>query len=132
MNINKEYRVSPFTYTGGFIKEKNALEIIDDSICNSLDKVPLTQLAKRLKLHFENNGKVKNLSDSYKRAFIKLVLEKNEDAIHLKGLLMGVIRTYNETNIKHKDSSDLEIMLDFPSDKMFSIPPPPLPIIIED
>ena len=132
VDINKEYRVSPFTYTGGFIKEKNALEIIDDSICNSLDKVPLTQLAKRLKLHFENNGKVENLSDSYKRAFIKLVLEKNEDAIHLKGLLMEVIRTYNETNIKHKDSIDLEIMLDFPSDKIISTLPPPLPIIIED
>ena len=132
VDINKEYIVSPFTYTRGFIKEKNALEIIDDSICTSLDKVPLTQLGMRLKLHFENNGKVENLSDSYKGAFIKLVLDKNEDAINLKGLLMKVIRSYNKTNIKHKYSIDLGIMLDFSSDKIISTPPPPLPIIIED
>ena len=76
----------------------------------SLYKVPLTKLGKGLKLHFENIGKVGNLSDSYKRAFIKLVLEKSKYAINLKDLLIKVIRRYNESNIKHKDSIGLRIL----------------------
>ena len=75
----------------------------------SLDKVPLTKFGKGLKLHFENNGKIEKILDSYKRAFIKLVTEKSEDAINLKELLIKVIRRYNETNIKYKDSIGLRI-----------------------
>ena len=127
----KEYKISPFTYTGGYIKEKNALEIVDDSIHVSVNKFPLTELSKYLKLHFENNGKVEYLSDSYKRAFIKLVLEKDNDGIKLKNLLLNVVKTYNETNIKHKKNIDLAIMFDYSLDEIVSIPSPPISIVIE-
>ena len=127
---NKKYLISPFTYTGGFIKEKNALEIIDDSIYVSVNKYPLRQLGKYLKLHYENNGNVEYLSDSYKRAFIKVVLDENDNNIKLKNILLKVIKTYNETDIISKDSIDLAIMLAYPLDKVLTTPPPP--IIIEN
>ena len=128
---NKEYRISPFTYTGGFIKEKNVLEIVDDSIYISLSKYPLTQLRKYLKRHYENNGKSEYLSDSYKRAFIKLVLDPKDNSEKLKSNLLDIIQVYNQTNIENKDSIYLNIMLDYPLDLDFSRIPPP-PIIIED
>jgi hypothetical protein len=128
---NKQYKISPFTYTGGFIREKNALEIIKDSIYISVNKFPMTELSQYLKIHFENNGKVDYLSDSYKRAFIKLVLDKDSDALKLQDLLLQIIKTFNETNIKHKEKIDLAIMFVYPFDQMFSIPPPPSPITIE-
>lgn len=122
---NKKYLISPFAYTGGFIKEKNALEIIDDSIYVFINKYPLTQLSKYLKLHYENNGNVEYLSDSYKRAFIKIVFNKNDNDIKLKKVLLKVIKAYNETDIISKDSIDLAIMLDYPLDKRLTTPPPP-------
>jgi hypothetical protein len=132
---NKEYRISPFTYTGGFIKEKNVLEIVDDSICVYGNKVSLHQLNKRLKLHYENNGREYSLPDSYNRAFIKLVLKPNDNRLKLEKLLLKVIRTFNGTNIIDKDSIDLGIMFDYPLDLDFSkIPPPspPVPLEIND
>ena len=129
---NNEYRISPFTYTGGFIKEKNALEIVDDSIYVSVNKFPLTELNKYLKLHFENNGKLEYLSDSYKRAFIKLVLETDDSSTKLNELLLRIIKTYDKTNIVFKDSINLNIMLSYSDGFIFKIPPPPIPLDLKD
>ena len=127
----KEYRISPFTYTGGYIKEKNALEIVDDSIYVSVNKFPLTQLSKYLKRHYENNGKSEYLSDSFKRAFVKLVLEPKGNSEKLKSKLLYLLQVYNQTNIENKDSIQLNILFNYPRDLDFSKISPP-PIIIED
>jgi hypothetical protein len=130
---NKEYRISPFTYTGGLIKERNVLEIVDDSIYVYGNKVSLHQLNKRLKLHYENNGREYSLPDSYNRAFIKLVLKPNDNRLKLEKLLLKVIRTFNGTNIIDKDSIDLGIMFDYPLDfSKIPTPPPPVPLEIND
>jgi hypothetical protein len=131
---NNSYKISPFTYSGGLIKERNVLEIVDDSIYVYGNKVPLHQLNKRLKLHYENNGREYSLPDSYNRAFIKLVLKPNDNRLKLEKLLLKVIRTFNGTNIIYKDSIDLGIMFDYPLDLDFSKipPPPPVPLEIND
>ena len=127
-NSKNIYKISPFTYTGGFIKEKNILEIVDDSIYVSGNKVPLSQLSKRIKLHYENEGKEYYLPDSNKRAFVKLVLKSHDNSLKLENLLLKVIRTYNQTPITYKDSIDLAIMFDYSLD-FLKILTPPAPII---
>lgn len=122
------YKISPFTYAGGLMKERNILEIVEDSLY-----VMLSQLSKRIKLHYENEAKEIYLPYSYKRAFIKLVLKPNDNSSKLEKLLLKVITAYNGANIIYKDSIDLGIMFDYPFDLDFSkIPPPPVPLEIND
>lgn len=126
------YRVTPFAYTGGYIKEKNVLEIVDDSLWFSANKVSIKELGKYMKLHYENNEKKSYLPDSYKRAFMKLIIEPKDDSVKLKNKLLHIIQVYNRTTIKNKDSIDLHIMLDYYLDKVYpqTIPPTPSSSII--
>mgnify|MGYP000551337119 CR=1 FL=1 len=127
------FKISPFTYTGGYIREKNILEIVDDSLWYSANKVSIKELGKHIKLHYENNGKQAFLPDSYKRAFIQLNLDPKDSSEKLKKRLLYIIQVYNYTNIDFKDSIKLNIMIDYCQDKVYhqSIPPPS-PIILED
>jgi hypothetical protein len=109
------------------MKERNILEIVEDSLHVSVNKAPLNQLSKQIKLHYKNEGKESYLPDSYNRVFIKLVLKPNDNSLKLEKLLLKVITTYKEANIMYKDSTDLGIMLDYFLDSDFSkIPPPPV------
>lgn len=128
------FKISPFTYTGGYIKEKNILEIVDDSLWFLANKISIIELGKHIKLHYENNGEIPSLPDSYKRAFIKLIIEPKDNSEKLKNRLLHIIQVYKQTNFNKKDSVNLDIMLDYPLDKVYpqTIPPPPSPIIIED
>ena len=127
--------LSPIAYTGGYIKEKNILEIDDDSLWFGAKKVSIKELSKHIKLHYENNGKIAYLPDSYKRAFLQLNLETEDSSDKLKGRLLNIIKVYYSTNFKCKDSVNLEIMLNYYLDKVYPqpiLPPPPIPLEIED
>lgn len=119
------YKLSPLAYTGGYIKEKNILEIVNDSLWFLADKISIKELGKHIKLHYENNGKITNLPDSYKSAFIKLNLEPKDQSEKLKTRLLKIIQVYNQTNFKNKDSVNLDIMIDYYySEDPKAIPPP--------
>mgnify|MGYP000630961404 CR=1 FL=1 len=128
------YKILPFAYTGGYIKKRNALEIVNDSLWFSAEKVSINELEKYIKLHYENNGKIRYLPDSYKRAFLKLILEPKDNSRKLKTKLLNIIQVYNKAVIKNKDSIDLNIMLHYFLDKVYPppFPPVPQPLIIED
>ena len=128
------YKISPFTYTGGYIKEKNILEIVDDSLWFLANKVSIKELGKHIKLHYENNGEIPSLPDSQQRAFVKLIIEPKDNSEKLKTKLLHIIQVYNQTTIKNKDSIVLHIMLDYYLDKVYpqTIPPLPSPIEIVD
>lgn len=131
---NSIIKLSPAAYTGGYVKEKNILEIDDDSLWFRAKKISTKELGKHMKLHYENNGKIIYLPDSYKRAFIKLVLDYDDNAQKLKEILLKIVKTYEKTAIKNKDSIDFHIMLDYYLDKVYpqTIPPPPDILEIED
>ncbi|PQJ75823.1 hypothetical protein [Polaribacter gangjinensis] len=132
IEFNKTYIISPFANTGGYIRERNMLKIINDSIFRMDKTYHISHLSKFLKLHYENNNKEIDLPFSYKRAFIELSLEPNADSKKLKNYLLKILETYNKTEIVSKDSIELGIMLDYPLDRIFPNPPPPIPIEIEE
>jgi hypothetical protein len=133
-DFNSVIKLSPLAYTGGYIRERNILEIVDDSLWFSANKVSIKELGKHIKLHYENNGKEEFLSDSYKRAFIKLNLEPKESSEKLKVRLLDIIKVYNLTIFQNKDSVNLDIMLDYNFDKVYpqTITPRPDSLEIED
>lgn len=126
--------LSPIAYTGGYIKERNILEIDDDSLWFRAKNFSIKELGKHMKLHYENNGKIAYLPDSYKRAFLQLNLEPKESSEKLKVRLLDIIKVYNLTIFKNKDSVNLDIMLDYNFDKVYpqTIPPPPDSLEIKD
>lgn len=126
------YKISPFTYTGGFIKEKNILEINNDSLKFNHKNYSLNQLKKYLKIHYENNGEKPYLSDSYKRAFVKLTIDENKSSDYIQENIFFIVDSFNKANIVNKDSIEFGLMLDFILDKILTIPPPPSPIEIVD
>ncbi len=125
-NKNIEYKITPFAYTGGLIKEKNVLEISKDSVKFSFINYPIDKLSYYLKSHYENNGKNVNSPDSYKKAILKLVLKKEDDSQTLNKLLLKVVKTYQKTNIKLKDSIELNISFNYHLDYIYNIPPQPI------
>jgi hypothetical protein len=130
---NREIKISPFTYTGGFIKERNGLEINNDSIYILDKRFPKSDMQKFLKLHFDNNSRIEYFSTSPKYAFIKIVLRSNEKGKKLKKLLLEIIKNFESSNIENKENIDLSIMLSLPLDLEFlKIPPPATPIEIID
>lgn len=126
------YKISPFTHTGGFIKERNGLEICKDSIAILDKKYPKSEIQKYLKLHYENNGKIESLSTSPKDAFVKLVYERNKKAVELKKTILNLIRNFEKVSIKDKENIDLGIMLSFPIEIQREISPPPIPLETEN
>ena len=133
-NQRKIYKISPFTYMGGLIKEKNVLEIYQDSLWFFNKRQSINQLDKLIKIHYENNGKIPYLPDSHKRAFVKLTLEPEDNTEKLKAKLLYIVQVYNKAIIKNKDSIDLNIMLDYYFDKVDppTIPSAPQPLIKEE
>lgn len=123
---NREIKISPFTYTGVYIKEINGLEIKNDSIYISDKKHPISDLEKYLKLHYENNSEIEHFSISPTKAFIKIVLKSNEKGKKLKNVLFEIIKNFKSSNIENKENLDLSIMLCLPLGLEFSkIPPSP-------
>jgi mannose/fructose/N-acetylgalactosamine-specific phosphotransferase system component IIB len=122
------YKIAPFTYTGGFIKERNGLEIFKDSIAILDKKYQKSEIQKYLKLHYENNGKIEYLSTSPKYAFVKLVYESNKKAIELKKTILNLIRNFEKVLIKDKENIDLGIMLSFPIEIQREISSPSMPL----
>lgn len=127
---NRIYKISPFTYSGGLIKERNALEINNGSIHILNKKYSKSELQKYLKLHYENNGKIEYLSTSPKYAFVKLVLDKKEKSKILKEELFNLFKNFEETSIKNKKNIDFSVMLTLPLEMKNDIPPPPKSIEI--
>ncbi|MEE9407905.1 MAG: hypothetical protein V3V28_07505 [Polaribacter sp.] len=131
-DTNFQYRISPFADTGGFIRERNGLFIRNDSLDLIKGIFPISNLSKYLKLHYENNDKEYFYASSYKWAFIKLVLENEDSSKRVKKLLLKIVKTFKETNIDSKDSIKLNILLDYPLERVYLTPPPPSPITKED
>lgn len=127
-NSNKSYRISPFTYSGGFIKERNALEIFNDSIYVFDEKYPITLLDKYLKVHFDNNGNLDWFSTSPKYAFVKLVFHKNTKSKIIKKRLLEVVNSFDKVFENKQDSYNLSVMFDKFNREQMSIPPPPISI----
>ena len=132
--FNKIYYISPFTYTGGYIKERDLLEIINDTIFISNNKYNIKDLSKYLKVHYEKYGKENYLKIFKNRVLIKLVLKRNDKSVNLKKQLLKIVKTFNETNFAYKDSIQLNILLDSDYlERFYTIPPPPtIPIEIEE
>lgn len=126
------YKISPFTYTWGLIKERNGLEICKDSITILDKKYPKSETQKYLKLHYENNGKIEYLSTSPKYAFVKLVYERNKKAVELKKTILNLIINFEKVSIKDKENIHLGIMLSFPIEIQREIPPPLIPLETEN
>lgn len=124
------YKVSPFTYSGGLIKEINSLDIENESIWWKYKKLPINNLEKSIELHYGNNGKEYFLPYSYKRAFIKLTLESITDSQNFKRKLLNIISAYEKAEFKHKDSCYLNIMLHYYKNSNYQ-PLPPKPSEIE-
>ena len=122
------FKISPFAYTGGLIKEKNVLEIFNDSLSFSGKKYSINELENHLKTHYENNGKVPYLSDSHKRAMVRLVFEKDDSSSELKKKLLFILKSFNKSNIVQKDSIAFNLMLDYPLETVRLPPPPPIEI----
>ena len=121
---NREIKISPFTYTGGYIKERNGLEINNDSIYILDKRFPKSDMQKFLKLHFDNNSRIEHFSTSPNYAFIKIVLRSNEKGRKLKKLLLEIIKNFESSNIENKENIDLSIILSLPLDSKFlKIPP---------
>ncbi|QTE22096.1 hypothetical protein [Polaribacter cellanae] len=121
---NKIYKISPFTYTGGYIRERNGLYIRNDSLDLMKGMFPISDLSKYLKLHYENNDKEYYYAFSYKRAYIRLILERDDSSGKLKKILLNLVEVYNKTDIKNKDSIKLGIMLDYLLKPVFPLTPP--------
>ncbi|MDG1955300.1 MAG: hypothetical protein P8I51_10470, partial [Polaribacter sp.] len=96
-----------------------------DSVHLKMGMSPITELSKGLKLHYENKGKDFFYASSNRFAHVLLVLEKHEKSERTKTILLNLVKTFNETEIKKKDSISFNIVLDYPINK----PPPPPPIL---
>ena len=123
----KEYKISPFTYSGGLIKERNALEIEKDSIWWNTEKRSLSELTKLIELHYGNEGKEYFLPYSFKKAFIKLTLDGNTSSEVYNDKILYIIQSFEKANFKNKDSCNLNILIDKKVDlENQKIPPPPI------
>ena len=100
LDKNKEIKISPFTYSGGFIKERNGLEINNDSIYILDKRFPKSDMQKYFKLHYENNSRIEHFSTSPNYAFIKIVLRRNEEGKKLKKMLLEIIKNFEDSNIE--------------------------------
>lgn len=119
------YKIAPLVVSGGYVREKNILYVINDSIDLAIGRFPIQELSKYIKLHYENNGENYLLSSSYKKAHVQLVLSKKEKPKKLKAILLNLMKTYNSTDIKNKDSIAMHIVFDYPINHQQYIPPPP-------
>lgn len=129
---NNIYKLSPITYTFGLVRNRSSLKIEGDSIRISSDKFPLSDLSKYLKLYYENEGKDYLLPDSYKRTYVKLILEKDVSGKKLNDLLLNIVTAYNKAQIKNKDSISFTISLEYPIPTPKTKPPMPSSIEIID
>lgn len=120
-----KYKISPFADTGGYLKERNGLNIKNDSLDLINGVFSISALSKFLKLHYENNDKEHYYAFSHKRAYIRLTLDREDSSQKLKNRLLNLVKVYNKTDIIHKDSIELAIMFDYPLNPVSSIPPPP-------
>lgn len=126
-------KISLFTYSGGLIKEKNALAIENDSIWWSVKKRPLKDLENYIEKHYGNNGKEYYLPYSYKRAFIKLTLDSICKKEIYQEKILYIINSFKKANFKYKDSCKLDILIDYEKNyKNQLFPPPPTLIEIEN
>lgn len=119
------YKIAPFEVTGGYVREKNILYILNDSIDLAIGRFPIQELSKYIKLHYENNGENYMLASSYKKAHVQVVLPRKEKSKKLKAILLNLVDTYNNTDIKNKDSIAMYIVFDYPINCQPYIPPPP-------
>jgi hypothetical protein len=119
------YKIAPFVVTGGYFREKNILYIINDSIDLAIGRFSMQELSKYIKLHYENNGENYLLASSYKKAQVQLVLSNKEKPKKLKAILLNLMKTYNNTDIKNKDSIAMHIVFDYPINRQQYIPPRP-------
>jgi hypothetical protein len=85
----------------------------------------MQELSKYIKLHYENNGENYLLASSYKKAQVQLVLSNKEKPKKLKAILLNLMKTYNNTDIKNKDSIAMHIVFDYPINRQQYIPPRP-------
>ncbi len=128
-NNNQIYKISPFTYTGGLIKEINSLDIDNDSVWWEYKKQPLNNLEGLIELHYGNNGKEYFLPYSYKRAFIKLILDSISNYKKNKSKLLYIVKSYEKAKFKYKDSCNLDILIHYYKDSRHQpLPPPPSPV----
>ena len=126
-------KICLFTYSGGLIKEKNALAIENDSIWWSVKKRPLKDLENYIEKHYGNNGKEYYLPYSYKRAFIKLTLDSICKKEIYQEKILYIINSFKKANFKYKDSCKLDILIDYEKNyKNQLFPPPPTLIEIEN
>lgn len=123
----KIYKISPFTYSGGFIKERNALDVESDSIWWKSDKQSIKKLVNLIELHYGTNRREHYLPHSYQRSFLKLTLDSSLHSAAIKEKLLFIIKSCEDAQFEHKDSCSLRVLIHYWKDPTEQ-PHPPLDI----
>jgi len=115
-------KVIPLRYDWGLFKERNFLNITEDSIIIGKN-YSIAKLYDQLHEHYFNNGKIPNHSQSTRKATIKILIDSSRTASYLEKHIIRISREFDKLNHKHSDSLQLKLILDYPN--RFPPPPPP-------
>jgi hypothetical protein len=115
-------RITPYIYSGGYIRFRNVLQIKSDSILID-DGYPINELKRILKRHYLNKGKIPYYSQSPKKALVEVTLDTNRTGKEIKEVLTKLTRTFDEIKEEINDTIELRIFFDY----FRQIPPPPPP-----
>ncbi|MBJ2173905.1 hypothetical protein JBL43_06615 [Aureibaculum sp. A20] len=108
-----------------YLREKNVIEITQDSVFKSINVLSIDSLYYIMKMDYFNNGEDPSLSDSHDRVRIRIQYDKDERTNELTQLLDKITKYFDSVKVK----TSLNISL---FEKLINAPPPPPPIDLNE